>query len=179
MKRVILMLAAALLMMTTAAMADTITGTANFHGTLTLNAPYASATGVSTWSGVTVTNGTDLTGSSGTLAVGTAATISQPWTFNSGPVAPFWTAGAFTFNLTSSTGGLSNGILGASGTGFLSDDGGLTFTSGTWQFSTQNSTTGTFSFSASSIATPEPASLALLGSGLFGLGGLFRRKIRR
>src|ERR1044071_9902957 len=34
---------------------------------------------------------------------GATATFAFPWSFNSGPIAAFWTVGGFTFNLIAST----------------------------------------------------------------------------
>ena len=103
----------------------------------------------------------------------------------------------FTFDMTSYTAsyitnaqnivGCANGstCLNATGTGFFSGTGPLTGQSGqsTFVFTSQyppNQTTGstvTFSASANALpATPEPASLALVGSGLLGVVALARRK---
>ena len=58
------------------------------------------------------------------------------------------------------------------GTGYSNTPGSFTFT--TQEKGTQSSTT--FSASAGAAATPEPASLALVGSGLLGFVGFARRK---
>jgi hypothetical protein len=101
----------------------------------------------------------------------------------------------FTFNLTDYTAGyITNGTMGCgngstcldiTGDGFFSSTGAITGTSGpgTFVFTSQyvpgqpiNSVTS-FSASTSTMApTPEPASLALVGSGLLGIAGFTRRK---
>jgi hypothetical protein len=67
--------------------------------------------------------------------------------------------------------------LDVTGNGFFSAT-GYTDTPGTFTFTTQEVTGQTnTTFSASGIAaTPEPASLALVGSGILGLAGLARRR---
>jgi hypothetical protein len=66
--------------------------------------------------------------------------------------------------------------LTASGTGTLSLT-GFDNTPGIWEVTTQGvTTTVTFSATAIAQATPEPASLALLGAGLLGLGFVASRK---
>lgn len=70
----------------------------------------------------------------------------------------------------------SNGTLAAAG---------YAITPAIFTFSTQDSTTDPVTFSATAIAAPsaspipEPSSLALLGTGAFGLAGVLSRKLRR
>ena len=160
-----------------------ITGTIGFTGRVSMDTgSSATATQVSTWVNPHV-NGTS--GSFTGIADGTAATITQPWSFNSGSIGGFWSVGGFTFDLGSSSitgqGGTpgTTGFVNVSGIGMVYGN-GYAKTTMLWNFSSQDPIIATspdsFTFSASNMATPDGAmTLGLLGSALTAVS-LMRRK---
>ncbi len=94
-----------------------ITGNIGFSGDAILNASTeAAATGVVANGWEDVVTGSTSSGSFASIAPLTSVTLLSPWSFNSGPLANFWTVGGFTFNLTASSvfstaGGFLNVIL--------------------------------------------------------------------
>lgn len=68
-------------------------------------------------------------------------------------------------------------VYGFSGAGMLTAA-GYDMTPGNFTFSTQDSGIVTFSATAATSPVPEPSTLALFGTGIFGLAGLVSRKFR-
>jgi len=169
----IMAVAAVAVALTQTVQASLINGTIGFSGNAVLNAgTEAAATGVvlNGWNNVVV--GSD-SGSFSSVAVNTPVTLLSPWTFNSGPLANFWSVGGFTFNLTSSSifssaGGFLNVVLAGtvSGNGFTA-----TPFNGTFQVA-DPAANGTTSFTArlSFNSVPDGATtVLLLGATLSGL----------
>jgi hypothetical protein len=113
----------------------------------------------------------------GSVAVNDSVAFFAPWSFNSGPLAAFWSVGGFTFNLLSSSiQAQGDGFLTVSGTGTIIGN-GFEATTGTWRFSTQDDAAdGEFSFSAASRSVPDGGmTVVLLGLALSGLGFVSRK----
>jgi hypothetical protein len=157
--------------------ANTITGGVSFSST---------GTGTMTWDTTTLTftgtNNGRVVSTSGNFVTATPlATLATFYTFQFNPLNPspvtVWQISSNTyFSLGTVTSyDLSNPAsitVNGNGTIYVS---GYDATSASYVF-TGNTGGGTFSFSATNVATPEPASFLLLGTGFAGLLGLWRRK---
>lgn len=156
------------------AQADFITGGIGFGGlfTLTGGADLGTATGINVgFSIVTAANG-DFLPTLGANATFLPLVFAPPNT----PIAPLWTvvAGATTYsfdlaNVSIDAQNMSS--LALSGTGTLMAT-GFDATPGTWTFTGNQAGQILLSFSSvtAAVAVSEPATLALLGLGLLGLG---------
>lgn len=158
------------------ASAALINGALTFGGGATLDTGDANtATSVTAWNNAFVIS---KSGSFDIPAVTGAVTLVAPWSFNSGPVASFWSVGGFTFDLTSSSiiAQTGNGSVTVTGTGSVT---GYSYdpSPGIWSFTTQNpSAGGVFSFSASASVPDGGTTAALLGTALVGMSLLARRR---
>ena len=166
------------------AQATPITGNIGFSGAVQLNSATAnSATAATAWFNTVA----DLPSGSfiGWVHDGYAVqmTGATPWSFNSGPLANFWSVNNFTFDLTSSSiysqvGGFLNVLLvgSVSGNGF-----DTTAFNGTFQVADPSSGvpqrfTSRLSFSSVNSVPDGGTTVMLLGGALMGLG-LLKRKL--
>lgn len=170
----ILAVAAVAVALTQTVQAVQITGNIGFSGSAVLNAnTEAAATGVVANGWQNVVTGSADSGAFSSIGANVPVTLLSPWSFNSGPLASFWTVGGFTFNLTSSSvfssaGGFLNVVLAGtvSGNGFTT-----TAFAGTFQVA-DPSTDGKSTFTARLSFNPVPdgaTTVLLLGATLSGL----------
>jgi len=83
------------------AMAEPVAGSMGISGNAVLDANLVEyATEAASWDSMVV--GTT-TGTFTNVAIGSPVVLSNNWSFNSGPVSNFWSAGGFNFDLASST----------------------------------------------------------------------------
>jgi hypothetical protein len=163
------------------AQATPITGNIGFSGAVDLNSTTANAaTAATAWFNTVAASPS---GSFvGTVNNGDAVSMTgaTPWSFNSGPLASFWSVDGFTFNLISSSiysqvGGFLNVSLVGTviGNGYTA-----TAFNGTFQVADPASSgPQTFTERLSFNSVPDGGTtVALLGLGLLGFG-LFRKKM--
>ncbi|HZF01828.1 MAG TPA: hypothetical protein VE344_08035 [Methylomirabilota bacterium] len=177
--------AAAVIGLTGIAQAVPISGDITFAGGVQLDTKSSgTATEVTAWTGPGGVGSPIVISADGSfsgIAPGSTATFTAPWFFNSGAVADLWSAGGFTFDLTSSSvvfqGGHPAGVL-VDGTGTISGN-GLDATTIDWSFSVSNPSAAgrfgaVFSFQAAAGgggSVPDGGTTSmLLGIGMLGLG---------
>lgn len=153
--------------MTWTAISAPITGSIDIDGNASLDADEVNAaTQVSVWSANSTGNPT---GAFTNVPNGTAVSFSpSAWLFASGSVTNFWSAGGFTFNLTSSTIAFdSGGFLNVSLTGTISGNGYDTTACVGFFGTSDSSSIGGFGFSEgmSFGAVAAPPCLTLMECG--------------
>ncbi len=169
--------------------ASQITGIIQFSGSATTDGTGSTATATKVTSWISPTISANGTGSfAPTILNGASVSVFSPWVFNtSSTINSFWTVGAFTFQLTSSTissvspGDLSVALVGT----VTSTIAGLDPTAFTGYFNLTPPTAGTgnvwtfsdsFSFGPSGVVPDGGTTVMLLGAALSGLA-LIKRKL--
>jgi hypothetical protein len=181
----LLVLAGVAMMLTSAMYADTIKGDIGFTGTYVQTG--GTSGDLSTATSFSVTS-VSVNSTNGDFVGAGTPNFASPIGVNGNPPSVtgsyLWvvTVGSYQYGLLVSTENqtfTSKTQLNLAGTGTIySNDPTKSPSSGTWQIGFGVSG-ASFTYQATSVATPEPAGMMLLGSGLLGLGGLFRRRIRR
>jgi hypothetical protein len=171
MRRVAL-LALLALALPTAALASSITDYQNYGsvkaGTATISGTATSGGSLTYSSRLVAINTT--TGNLGTVTVSTGVLVggSGSFTFTGGTLKIVNSSNATLFSGTFTSGSVTSAGGFTTITGFV---GGI---AGTVQIALNNSGV----ISGDTIVTPEPGTLGLLGTGLVGLAGIIRRKVR-
>ena len=178
---------AAVTMIGQSAFAAQITGDIGFIGNATFDLPMASATRVTTFTGLAPGGLPQVSMADGDFAglLGNGVTVQMPYVFNPPtPYNPLYSVGGFVFQLVNShiMTQNANGLV-IVGTGIFTNPGVFDATPGTWAFSSQNSkgdTRTTLTFSTDNTATPSVpdsgSTLSILGLGLVAVE-ILRRKL--